>query len=61
MANCTPFVLRVVIVLIFAVWISLWLLKPTELWTRKWKSAEERATKTLFFSYNGKNLDTTVD
>lgn len=32
-------------------WISLWLLKPTEFWTRKWKVAEESARTTLFGYY----------
>ncbi|XP_022893016.1 ferric reduction oxidase 8, mitochondrial isoform X2 [Olea europaea var. sylvestris] len=43
---------KLLLILISASWISLWLLKPTELWTRKWKGAEEKATATIF-GYNG--------
>lgn len=54
MAKASLFALRVLMILILFGWICLWILKPTEIWTRKWKSAEEKATKTLL-SYNGKN------
>lgn len=46
------FILKMLIILLFAGWVSLWILKPTQLWTRKWKQAEQRAAKTVF-SYNG--------
>ncbi|KAK9278533.1 hypothetical protein L1049_028102 [Liquidambar formosana] len=45
-------VLKVLMILICAGWVSLWLLKPTELWTRKWKGAEDSA-KTTVFGYYG--------
>uniref|UniRef100_A0A5B7C9M7 FAD-binding FR-type domain-containing protein n=1 Tax=Davidia involucrata TaxID=16924 RepID=A0A5B7C9M7_DAVIN len=44
--------LKIVMILICAGWVSLWLLKPTELWTRKWKTAEQ-STMTTAFRYNG--------
>uniref|UniRef100_A0A2P2K0M8 Ferric reductase oxidase n=1 Tax=Rhizophora mucronata TaxID=61149 RepID=A0A2P2K0M8_RHIMU len=43
--------LKVLMVLAFAGWVSLWLLKPTKLWTRKWKGAEESAALTVFGYY----------
>ena len=36
-------------------WISIWVLKPTQLWTRKWKAAEDAARTTVFGS-SGKIL-----
>ncbi|KAK6123566.1 hypothetical protein DH2020_042687 [Rehmannia glutinosa] len=39
-------------IFIFAGWLSLWALKPTEFWTKKWKNAEEKTTSSLF-GYNG--------
>ncbi|KAL5544112.1 hypothetical protein UlMin_007896 [Ulmus minor] len=47
--------LKVVMVLIFAAWVSLWLLKPTQMWTRKWKEAEDRSKPTIF-GYYGLNF-----
>ncbi|KAH8492984.1 hypothetical protein H0E87_022299 [Populus deltoides] len=41
--------------IIFAGWIALWLLKPTNLWTRKWKAAEDGARHTVF-GYYGLNF-----
>lgn len=55
MAKASLFALRVLMILILFGWICLWILKPTEIWTRKWKSAEEKATETPF-SYNGLNF-----
>ncbi|XP_059657968.1 ferric reduction oxidase 8, mitochondrial [Cornus florida] len=53
MANTVPLVaLRVLMILICAGWVSVWILKPTQLWTRKWKGAEGSATTTVF-GYNG--------
>lgn len=48
-------VLKVLMALIFAAWVSLWILKPTQLWTRKWKAAEDRARATVF-GYYGLNF-----
>ncbi|XP_057479906.1 ferric reduction oxidase 8, mitochondrial [Actinidia eriantha] len=53
MANPSLLVfLKLVMVLLCAVWVSLWVLKPTQVWTRKWKQAEESAASTVF-GYNG--------
>jgi len=43
--------LKVLMIIIFAGWIALWLLKPTNLWTRKWKGAEDSARHTVFGYY----------
>ncbi|CAK7329033.1 unnamed protein product [Dovyalis caffra] len=48
-------VLKVLMVILFAGWIALWLLKPTNLWTRKWKGAEDSASHTVF-GYYGLNF-----
>ncbi|KAG5153784.1 hypothetical protein JHK82_011753 [Glycine max] len=32
-------------------WVSLWLLKPTQIWTTKWKHAEDSANDTIFGYY----------
>ncbi|KAK4438562.1 Ferric reduction oxidase 8, mitochondrial [Sesamum alatum] len=45
-------VLKLLLILIVAGWVSLWVLKPTEFWTRKWKEAEEKAMASVF-GYNG--------
>ncbi|KAF7838283.1 ferric reduction oxidase 8, mitochondrial [Senna tora] len=50
-----PAVLKLLMILICAGWASLWLLKPTQLWTRKWKDAEESANNTVF-GYYGLNF-----
>ncbi|XP_021801722.1 ferric reduction oxidase 8, mitochondrial isoform X2 [Prunus avium] len=56
MANSTLLVaLKILSILIFAAWVSLWLLKPTQLWTRKWKAAEDKARATVF-GYYGLNF-----
>ncbi|ONI08235.1 hypothetical protein PRUPE_5G166400 [Prunus persica] len=56
MANSTLLVaLKILLILIFAAWVSLWLLKPTQLWTRKWKAAEDKARATVF-GYYGLNF-----
>lgn len=57
MAKAILGILKVLMILIFSGWISLWILKPTELWTRKWKGAEESARTTLF-GYYGYILET---
>ncbi|KAB1215662.1 Ferric reduction oxidase 8, mitochondrial [Morella rubra] len=48
-------ILKVLLILIFTGWIAVWLIKPTELWTRKWKGAEESTTTTVF-GYYGLNF-----
>ncbi|KAJ0106605.1 hypothetical protein Patl1_18122 [Pistacia atlantica] len=48
-------VLKVLMILICAGWISLWLLKPTQLWTKKWREAEDSARPTVF-GYYGVNF-----
>jgi ferredoxin-NADP reductase len=48
-------ILKLLIIFIFAAWISLWLLKPTQVWTRKWKHAEQSANNTIF-GYYGLNF-----
>ncbi|KAH9776373.1 Ferric reduction oxidase 8 [Citrus sinensis] len=42
-------------ILICAAWIALWILKPTNLWTKIWHEAEDRARPTLF-GYYGLNF-----
>ncbi|KAJ7956180.1 Ferric reduction oxidase [Quillaja saponaria] len=44
-------VLKVLMIFICAGWISHWLLKPTQLWTRRWKEAEDSAGNTVFGYY----------
>ncbi|KAG8378788.1 hypothetical protein BUALT_Bualt07G0021400 [Buddleja alternifolia] len=44
--------LKLLMLFIFVGWICLWVLKPTEFWTRKWKKAEEKASASVF-GYNG--------
>ncbi|KAJ4712409.1 Ferric reduction oxidase [Melia azedarach] len=48
-------VLKLLMILIVAGWISIWILKPTNLWTRKWRGAEDSARPTLF-GYYGLNF-----
>ncbi|KAM7475490.1 hypothetical protein LguiB_022733 [Lonicera macranthoides] len=52
MAKASLLILKVLILLLCFGWLSLWLLKPTQLWTKKWRQAEERASTTVF-GYNG--------
>ena len=52
MAKASILILKVAMILISMGWISVWLLKPTQLWTRKWKAAEKSAPTTIF-GYNG--------
>ncbi|KAK4756269.1 hypothetical protein SAY87_006396 [Trapa incisa] len=47
--------LRLLMTVILASWFSVWLLKPTDLWTRKWKQAENHAGTTVF-GYYGLNF-----
>ncbi|KAK7330537.1 hypothetical protein VNO77_24732 [Canavalia gladiata] len=48
-------ILKLLIIVICVGWISLWLLKPTQIWTRKWKHAEDSANDTIF-GYYGLNF-----
>ncbi|GAV64603.1 Ferric_reduct domain-containing protein/FAD_binding_8 domain-containing protein/NAD_binding_6 domain-containing protein [Cephalotus follicularis] len=48
-------VLKLWMIFVFAGWITLWLLKPTNLWTTKWKAAENKAMSTVF-GYYGLNF-----
>ncbi|KAL0417185.1 UNVERIFIED_CONTAM: Ferric reduction oxidase 8, mitochondrial [Sesamum latifolium] len=52
MRQMSCLVLKLLLILILSGWVSLWVLKPTEFWTRKWKKAEEKATASVF-GYNG--------
>ncbi|CAN4085982.1 unnamed protein product [Withania somnifera] len=47
--------LKLLLFLIFAGWVSLWLLKPTQLWTKSWKAAEKKAS-TSFLTQSGLNF-----
>ncbi|KAH7550520.1 hypothetical protein ACOSQ2_024418 [Xanthoceras sorbifolium] len=48
-------VLKVLMILIWAGWISLWILKSTNPWTKRWKEAEDNARSTVF-GYYGLNF-----
>ncbi|KAL9375395.1 hypothetical protein Peur_032274 [Populus x canadensis] len=48
-------VLKVLMIIIFAGWIAVWIQKPTNLWTRKWKGAEDSSRYTVF-GYYGLNF-----
>lgn len=43
--------IKVLMILLCAGWVSLWLLKPTDLWTRKWRLAENTARASAFGYY----------
>lgn len=47
--------IKVLMILLCAGWVSLWLLKPTDLWTRKWRLAENTARASAF-GYYGLNF-----
>lgn len=47
--------LKASMILLFAGWVALWILKPTEMWTKKWKGAEDSAGGTVF-GYYGLNF-----
>ncbi|KAI3435333.1 FAD-binding FR-type domain-containing protein, partial [Psidium guajava] len=47
--------LKTLMILAFAGWVALWILKPTEMWTRTWKGAEDSARGTVF-GYYGLNF-----
>ncbi|KAL8244044.1 hypothetical protein R6Q59_010302 [Mikania micrantha] len=42
--------LKFLMILLAIVWASIWVMKPTQIWTRKWKEAEEAARTTVFGS-----------
>ncbi|XP_014490602.1 ferric reduction oxidase 8, mitochondrial [Vigna radiata var. radiata] len=44
-------ILKLLIIFLFAGWVALWLLKPTQIWTRKWKQIEDSANNTIFGYY----------
>ncbi|PNT01102.1 hypothetical protein POPTR_015G083200v4 [Populus trichocarpa] len=48
-------VLKVLMIIIFAGWIAVWIQKPTNMWTRKWKGAEDSSSYTVF-GYYGLNF-----
>ncbi|KAG5230209.1 ferric reductase transmembrane component family protein [Salix suchowensis] len=48
-------VLKVLMIIIFGGWTAVWILKPTDLWTRKWKGAEDSSRHTQF-GYYGLNF-----
>lgn len=52
MTKLSLLILRLLLILIFAGWVALWVLKPTEFWTRKWKEAETKASASVL-GYNG--------
>lgn len=43
-------ILKFLMVLLALGWVSVWVLKPTQIWTRKWKEAEDAARTTVFGS-----------
>lgn len=45
---------KLLMILLCAGWISLWLLKPTDLWTKKWHLAENSARASPFGYYGMK-------
>ncbi|KAH0690327.1 hypothetical protein KY290_018568 [Solanum tuberosum] len=47
--------LKLLLFLIFAGWLSVWLLKPTQLWTKTWKLAEKKASAS-FLTQSGLNF-----
>ncbi|KDO69496.1 hypothetical protein CISIN_1g005126mg [Citrus sinensis] len=55
MENTALVILKMLMILICAAWIALWILKPTNLWTKIWHEAEDRARPTLF-GYYGLNF-----
>ncbi|KAL9243116.1 hypothetical protein vseg_017044 [Gypsophila vaccaria] len=49
--NVLHVILNTVLILIFAAWLTLWFLKPTDVWSKRWKQVENVQTTTL--NYNG--------
>ncbi|KAJ8553928.1 hypothetical protein K7X08_024606 [Anisodus acutangulus] len=54
MTKTSP-LLKLLLFLIFAGWVSLWLLMPTQLWTKCWKLAEKKASNS-FLTQAGLNF-----
>lgn len=52
MAKAFLVVLKLLMVLLALGWVSIWVLKPTQIWTRTWKEAED-AARTSVFGSNG--------
>ncbi|KAL4566620.1 hypothetical protein LXL04_030740 [Taraxacum kok-saghyz] len=52
MAKPFLLILKILMILLAVGWVSIWVLKPTQIWTRKWKVAED-ATKTTVLGSNG--------
>ncbi|KAK9080522.1 hypothetical protein SSX86_000280 [Deinandra increscens subsp. villosa] len=42
------FLLKFLMILLAVVWVAIWVMKPTQIWTRKWKEAEDAAKATVF-------------
>ncbi|KAI3686424.1 hypothetical protein L1987_80100 [Smallanthus sonchifolius] len=42
--------LKFLMILLAGVWVCVWVMKPTQIWTRKWKKAEDAARTTVFGS-----------
>ncbi|XP_043687052.1 ferric reduction oxidase 8, mitochondrial [Telopea speciosissima] len=55
MTSTLMLVLKVLMILVFASWVCLWILKPTERWNKSWHTAEE-SVRTTYFGYNGLNF-----
>lgn len=54
-------VLKVLMLLICAGWVSLWILKPTQMWTKTWKGAEDTFRPTLLGQYGTTFIDTSLN
>ncbi|KAH6770595.1 hypothetical protein C2S52_015398 [Perilla frutescens var. hirtella] len=52
MTRLSLLIIKLLLILIFAGWVALWVLKPTEFWTSVWKDAEGKASASVF-GYNG--------
>ncbi|KAK1407217.1 hypothetical protein QVD17_38831 [Tagetes erecta] len=52
MAKSFHLFLKFLMIILALVWVSIWVMKPTQIWTRKWKRAED-AAKTTRIGSNG--------
>lgn len=50
MAKSFHLLLKFVTILLALFWVSVWVMKPTRIWTRKWKEAEDAARTTVIGS-----------
>ncbi|XP_076916324.1 ferric reduction oxidase 8, mitochondrial-like [Bidens hawaiensis] len=50
MAKSFLLLLKFLMIILAVVWAFLWIMKPTQIWTRKWKEAEEAARTTILGS-----------